>query len=231
MLPPELINIIPDPPCKIRTNGKISSNLRIIIRTECLPSSCQGEVVQWVLRCLEDKRLEHIKDEVGQYPWHVVSNVVNEQEGVELEEDGAHFDPPRYPELVVAVRIGQVRDAYEHHDCDDDHLVVVDENAPCPELEVNADVFKEIVRGVPPPPFITAVGVSAVSDEFMMRLWSEIISPIPNTLDGQGKGYMCHPMWKRERFENKKWNAIRETSCIFGWKGYNAVLRYHGFIQ
>ena len=80
--------------------------------------------------------------------------------------------------LQSVIRIGQVRDAYSDHECDEDELVVLDENPPCPELEVNADIFKEIVKDVPlpPPQFITAVGISAVSDEFMMTLWSEIIA-------------------------------------------------------
>lgn len=219
LLPPELTNMIADATCKIRTNGKTSSNLRIIIRTQHLPSSCQDEAVQWVLRCLEDRRLEYATDEFGQYPWNVVSNVVNEKEAPEHEEDGYPLDPPIYPELVVAIRIGQARDALSHHGCDEDHLVVLDENPPCPELQVNSDIFKEIVKDVPPPLFITAVGISAVSDEFMMMLWSEIIAEEPNTLDGKGKGYMVHPMWMR--FADHGWNDIREQSFNFGWKGYN----------
>ena len=219
LLPPELTDMIADAACKVRTNGKSSSNLRIIIRTQHLPSLCQDEAVGWVLRCLEDRRLEYAKDGLGQYPWNVVSNVVNEEEAPKHEEDGFPLDTPIYPELVVAIRIGQVRDAYSCHACDEDHLVVLDENPPCPELEVNADIFKEIVKDVPPPPFITAVGISAVSDEFMMVLWSEIIAKEPDTLDGKGKGYMVHPMWMR--FGDQGWNDVREQSFNFGWKGYN----------
>ena len=215
LLPPELTDMIADAACKVRTNGKSSSNLQIIIRTQHLPSLCQNEAVGWVLRCLEDRRLEYAKDEIGQYPWKVVSNVVNEEEAPREDEGGVIL----YPELVVAIRIGQVRDAYLHHACDKDALVVLDENPPCPELEVSADIFKEIVKDVPPPPFITAVGISAVSDDFMMALWSEIISEVPNTLDGKGKGYMVHPMWIR--IPDAEWLDIREQSFNFGWKGYN----------
>ena len=212
--------MIADAACKVRTNGKSSSNLRVIIRTQHLPSSCQEEAVRWVLRCLEDRRLEYAKDEIGQYPWKVVSNVVNEIDAPKYEtDDGYKKEVPDYPELVVAIRIGEVRDAYWHHDCDEDQLVVLDENPPCPELEVDADIFKEIVKDVPPPPFITAVGISAVSDEFMMALWSEIIAEEPNALDGKGEGYMVHPMWVR--FGDQGWNDVREQSCNFGWKGYN----------
>lgn len=209
--------MIADAACKIRTNGKTSSNLQIIIRTQHLPSLCQDEAVRWVLRCLEDRRLEYARDEIGQYPWNVVSNVVNEEEAPKHEEDGFPLDTPIYPELVVAIRIGQVRDVYLHHACDEDQLVVMDENPPCPKLEVHVDIFKEIVKDVPPPPFITAVGISAVSDEFMMTLWREIIAEESNTLDGKGKGYMVHPMWRRIG----DWLTVREQSHNFGWKGYD----------
>jgi hypothetical protein len=221
LLPPELTDMIADAVCKVRTNGKTSSNLRIIIRTQQLPSSCQDEAVQWVLRCLEDRRLEYAEDEYGQYPWNVVSNVVNEVEAPKHEENGFPIDFPIHPELVVAIHIGQARDAYSHHGCDEDHLIVLDENPPCHELQVNSDIFKEIVKDVSPPPFITAVGISAVSDEFMMVLWSDLIAKTPNTLDGKGKGYMIHPMWMRF---NNGWNAVRERSFNFGWKGYNYLV-------
>ncbi len=218
LLPPELTDMIADAVCKVRTNGKSSSNLRVIIRTQHLPSSCQEEAVRWVLRCLEDRRLEYAKDECGQYPWQVVSNVVNEIDAPETD-DGYKKEVPDYPELVVAIRVGQVRDAYRHHGCDEDQLVVLDENPPCRELEVDADIFKEIVKDVPPPPIITAVGISAVSDEFMMVLWSEIIAEEPNKLDGKGKGYMVHPMWRR--MLDAQWLLDHEQSSDFGWKGYN----------
>lgn len=214
LLPPELNDMIADAACKVRTNGKTASNLRIIIRTQHLPSSCQSESVRWVLRCLEDSRLQYVTDG-HQYLWNVVSNVVNELQAPKYQVEL----PPDYPELVVAIRVGQVRDPYSHHDCDEDHLVVLDEHPPCRESEVSADIFKEIVRDVPLPSFITAVGISAVSDEFMMKLWSEIISEEPNTLDGKGEGYMVHPMWVRNHSDGG-WSCVREQSCIFNWKGY-----------
>ena len=70
-----------------------------------------------------------------------------------------------------------------------------------------------------PPPFVTAVGVSSVSDKYMMTLWSEIISVEPDTHDGKGKGYMVHPMWFRF---HGGWNVVREQSCIFGWECFVA---------
>ena len=78
-----------------------------------------------------------------------------------------------------------------------------------------------ITRDVLPPPCIVAVDISAVSDEFMMELWSEVISKEPNTLDVPGKGYMVHPMWQRYFGPEPFWNTVREQSYRFGWEGYN----------
>ena len=213
-LPIELRDMIADAACKVRSNGKTASNLRIVIRTQVLPSLCHDAAIQWVLRCLEDRRLEYAK-EFGHYPWHVVSNVVHEESAPKHTDDGILLKPPIYPELVVAIHIGQVRDAYSNHGCDDDRLIVLHENPPCPELEINADVFKDVVKDVPPPPFITALGISAVSDAFMMTLWGEIISEAPKTHDGKGRGYMIHPMWMR--MPDAQWVCVRERSFNFGW--------------
>lgn len=189
---------------KIRTNGKDSNNLRIVIRTQHLPSSCEQEAVQWVLRCLEDVRLSYVKDEFGHYPWNVVSNVVNTNEALKYE-------------LVVAIHLGQERDVSLHHKSDEDDLVVLYENPP--HCNVDADIFKEILKDVPPPAFITEVGISAVSNEFMMALWKEIISEHPETHDGKGMGCMNHPMWIR--MYGGEWLDVCEQSVYFGWKGYN----------
>ena len=216
MLPPELTEIIADVACKIRTNGKTSSNLRIVVRTQHQPSSCEAEAVHWVLRCLEHTRLERHRDGWNQYVWRVVSNVVNELRAP--EHDG---DATRYPELVVAIRAGASRCPFHDHQSDDDGLVVMEENPPRPELEIAANVFREIARDVPPPRFVTAVGVSAVSDEFMMKLWGDIISEEPDTLDGKGLGYMVHPMWMR--MPDGGWATVREQSCIFGWEKYRVA--------
>ena len=215
-LPPELVSMISDMACKVRTNGKTSSNIRIIIRTQLLPSSCQKEAVQWVQSCLEHRRLEYVKQDVDNYPWYVVSNVAKEQEGPVVDANGN----TSYPEIVVAIRIGWNEHVFVKHESDEEELIVLDENPPCPSMEVDADVFKEIIKEVPPPPFITAVGVSAVSDEFMMALWEEIISTNPETLDGRGEGHMLHRMWVR-RGQPPGWVDMREQSCMFGWKGYN----------
>ncbi len=67
---------------------------------------------------------------------------------------------------------------------------------------------------------MSAVGISAVSDEFMQVLWREIIAKNPNTHAGRGGGYMVHPMWMRF---GDVWQDVREQSCEFGWKNYNPV--------
>ena len=216
-LPSELHGMIADAACKIRSNGKASNNLRLIVRTEQLASRSQDEVVRWVRHCLEDKRLDSVRDGLGQYPWKVVSGIVNDIDDVEtLTQDGEALDYPNYPEMVVAIHIASNRGPL-HHECDNDQLIVLDENPPPPK--VDADTFMHITKDVPPPPSVTAVGISAVSDEFMMELWSEIIRPLPNTLDVGGEGYMVHSMWMR--MPHGEWITVREQSFNFGWKGYS----------
>ena len=210
--------MIVDAACKIRSNGKSSENLNIRIRTNRLPSSRESDAVSWVLTCLEDSRLDYTMSGI-QYAWNVVSNILNELETAIIDEDGFASDP----EIVVAIRVGHARSPYMYHTCDEDDLVVLDEN-PKNTKAVHADLFMLIARDVPPPPFIVAVGISAVSDEFMMELWSEIISKEPNTLDAPGKGYMVHPMWQRYFGPEPFWNTVREQSYRFGWKGYDKLV-------
>jgi len=120
-LPPEVNSMIVDAACKIRSNGKLSANLKIAIRTNRLPSSCESDAVRWVLTCLEDSRLYYTM--MGcQYDWNVVSNIFNEQEAAKIDEDGF----ASHPEIVVAIRVGHARSPYMYHTCDEDDLVVLD---------------------------------------------------------------------------------------------------------
>lgn len=216
--PPNLTGTTGVETCSILTNGKTSNNLRFIVRTQTLPSLCQHETVQWVMRCLEHKLLEHVKDQ-DDYPWRIVSNVVNElTEPKYADSAGVALDTPCYPEIVIAVHIYGHVNLIWNHVSDKNNLVVLNENPLC--HNVSADIFEEIVLQVPPPPFVKEVGVSAVSDEFMMELWGEITGKTESsTLDVQGKGYMEHPMWRRF-WPGGRWVFFKETSFSFGWKGY-----------
>lgn len=205
------------PPLRLRTNDRATNNLRLVVRTRALPSSCSAEVVSWILRCLEHPRLAYVHLGAGGiYPWNVVSNVVNE---IAHPERCRHNETVAYPELVVAVRIGHAYNPFANHASDADGLIVVDENPPRPHLRVRARTFEEIVKDVPPPACVTALGVSAVTDEFMMRLWGEIISREPSSFDGRGGGLMAHPMWVR--MPDHSWFCRREMSSTFGWSGYD----------
>lgn len=84
----------------------------------------------WVLRCLEDSRLDYVHDSANQYAWKVVTNVKNETEDFER---------------VFAVHIGGYQTPYMNSAYDESGLVVVDENPPCPNEEVAADDLKAVL--------------------------------------------------------------------------------------
>ena len=211
-LPDEVQAKIRDMACVVRSNGVTSSDLELVVRTDALPSSCIKEVEAWILRCLQHSRFDYVVDEIGQRPFHVVANIKKEIEEVKTSEYGTD-----YPEIVLAVHIGGYMSPYLSAERGEDGLVVTCENPECPHLMMNADDLKEVVQSVPPPAYVTAVGVSGVSEFFMTELWGDIISKDPDTMDVAGKGYMVHPMWQ---LHHHGWVNLREQSCNFGWKNY-----------
>ena len=217
-LPPELQDKIADAACKIRSNGKTSQDLQLLVRTSTRPSSCEKEVTEWVLRCLEDARLDYVHDGAGQEAFRVVTNVVYDIAAVEVSADGTTLHPERVFAIHVYDQTGFTTG--------EDGLIVVDEAPPRPHLLVEADTLKAIMVDVPPPLVVTAVGISAVSENLMSHLWDEIVSTHTDYCELPGKGYMVHPMWMRfrNRDDDSKpysWCSVRETSCNFNWKMYN----------
>jgi len=215
MLSKDLNDKIADEACTIRSNGKASNNIQVRVKTNKLPSECEAEVVQWLLRCLEHDAFAHVQEFGSQFPWKIVSNVVNEIDAP--DKDGNH------PLLVVAVRIGQREGPYMFHKSDEHDLVVLDEEPERPNMIVSAASMANVARQVAPPPCVDGVGFSAVSDNFMKELWIEIISKEPNCHDVAGRGYMVHPMWMRFGMPGEEgcfWSTVREQSFNFGWENY-----------
>jgi len=71
-----------------------------------------------------------------------------------------------------------------------------------------------VTRDVPPPPFIVAVGISAVSDEFMMEFWREIISKAPEndgTFSGRRKVPHVFIRFNPDAYTDS--NGIKHKSC------------------
>jgi len=68
---------------------------------------------------------------------------------------------------------------------------------------------------LPVPAGVVAVGVSGVSYAYAKMVWAEIVTPSRNWMDGEGKGYMVHPMFMFT--ESVGYDGIREMSFNFGW--------------
>jgi len=205
----------------IRSNGRTSNNLQVLVRLG--PSTRASDllvfVTQWILLCLEDARFDYTRV-MDQYNWHVVANVVTETVNVGAAGDLKDVND-FFPTLVFAIRVGGGRESpFFRHARDTENLVVTKEHPVMQHEQVSGDVLATVLRDVPSPPCVQAVGVSGVSDEFMEDLWAEIISEEPQTFEGAGKGFMKHPMWIR--LPCKSWVAVRESSHNFGWKGYSS---------
>lgn len=74
--------------CVFACNFVDSKNVYILVRTRALTSMCEDEVVEWVRRCLSDKRFDKQRDSRGRYPWNIVSNVLYEGKAEDGDGDG-----------------------------------------------------------------------------------------------------------------------------------------------
>jgi len=96
-------------------------------------------------------------------------------------------------------------------DCINDLLV--DESAfLMPRLD--AATVASALKGQPRP-FVSAVGVSAVSEQFAAEVWGEIVAIDRQWMDGAGGGFGRHPSWQWDAAD-KAWDC-RERSAEYGW--------------
>jgi len=175
-LPNELMQMIVDSACKIRCNDLSSNNIQIVVRTTCQPSSCSHHVLTWIMKCLEDRSLEYVRDECGQYVWYVACMVVNDVPCTVYETEGISIDIPLHPEMIIAIRAGSAIQSHPYTRFRNrDSLVLYNEVSPM-EFQMAARLFTKIMVDVPPPTCVKEVGVSAVSDEYMRMLWSDVMS-------------------------------------------------------
>lgn len=101
-----------------------------------------------------------------------------------------------------------------------DGLVVVHESAKevCDQYLLDPRNVASALREstfLPVPAGVVAVGVSGVSDAYAKMVWAEIVTTSRNWMDGDGKGYMVHPMFMFT--ENSGYHDMREMSFNFGW--------------
>ena len=195
------------------SNLQTSNNFQIIVR---LIQGCGAghydQVVRWFLACLEGPRFA-AWNVAGMFPWNVVSSAQNMSDPADDE----------WPAVYIALRLGEFHSPFYHHTTQHGGLTVLTEDAWKPHEQMKATLLLMGLRESDPPICIRAVGVSAVSDDFMMDLWAEIISPEARSFDLPGAGFKVHPMWCRT--PDEEWITVPERSFNFGWRGYDPTKR------
>lgn len=211
-IPDDLREMIDDRVCKRRSNARTDNNIVIFADVEeGVPVlSVESEVVRWVRESLEenDAKFVHLTTQGRMFPlwpWHLTSNA-------QTEEDD---DPYGRSRVVVAIHLGQQEIELNGFQWCADELTIVSECPP--KITVSAaDVLASLK---PAPGCITAVGVSAISDELMMTIWHAICERD----DGwclSGEGRHAHPCWMRMP---EMWMETQGLAEYFGWKGWDAM--------
>ena len=190
-----------------RCNDRETCDIVVRINTSTTASKCQDEVTKWILSCLEKPVFNHIVDPLGQYLFRIVVGTLNDDR--EVEETGKILN-----QVTIAIHLNvQNSPSLEQQEMDTDELITIDEVGLRKTLKA-VDVLDALANE---PNCVTGIGVSAVSAEYMTCLWREIIIPreYKNTMDGNGGGYMAHPMWMR--MPDGDWIDAKEQSYRFGW--------------
>lgn len=208
-LPDDLREMIDDRVCKRRTNARTDNNIVIFADVEegVAVVSVECEVARWVRESLEenDAKFAHLTTQGRMcplWPWHLTSNTQSE------EQHGRS-------RVVVAIHLGQQENELNGFQWCTDELTIVCECPP--KITVSADDVLASLK--PAPDCITAVGVSAISDELMMTIWHAICERD----DGwcmPGEGRHAHPCWVRY---SQIWQEFPGQADLFGWKGWDAM--------
>lgn len=208
-LPDDLREMIDDRVCKRRSNARTDNNIVIFADVEegVAVVSVECEVMRWVRESLEenDAKFAHLTTQGRMcplWPWHLTSNTQSE------EQHGRS-------RVVVAIHLGQQESQLNGFQWCTDELTIVCECPP--KITVSADDVLASLK--PAPDCITAVGVSALSDELMMTIWHAICERD----DGwcmPGEGRHAHPCWVRPAHI---WQEFPGLADSFGWKGWDAM--------
>lgn len=224
-VPPDIGGIIEEMVCKRRSNGRMANNVVIFVDIKedrhmsgssddaavAAARQVEAEVAGWVRDSLkENESMFHSLCTEGRggmmWPWHMVSNVqVEEYHEVNRVVIAIHLDPIQHDEPNGFQWCA-------------DRLTIVAESPP--KVMVSADDVLASLK--PEPSFVTAVGVSAISDEVMMDIWHQIChDDITWCMRGEGRGR--HPVWVRVTHE---WQEKMDDADTFGWKGQGAQAWY-----
>jgi|SaaInlV_125m_DNA_1040241.scaffolds.fasta_scaffold58370_1 hypothetical protein len=208
-LPAELREMIDERVCKRRSNARTDNNIVIFADVEegVNVASVESEVVRWVQQSLEenDAKFMHLTTQGRMcplWPWHLTSNTQTE------EQHGRS-------RVVVAIHLGQQESQLNGFQWCADELTIVSECPP--KITVSADDVLDSLKTAPD--CITAVGVSAISDELMMTIWGAICErDLGWCMPGEGR--RAHPCWVRFPYI---WQEVSGLADCFGWRGWEAL--------
>lgn len=210
-LPDDLRDMIDDRVCKRRSNARTDNNIVIFadVQDGLAVATVEIEVVRWVQNSLaeNDAKFMHLTNgrECPLWPWHMTSSYqTKEQHG--------------RSRVVVAIHLGQQEAELDGFQWCTDELTIVCERPP--KITVGADDVLASLK--PAPDCITAVGVSAISDELMMAIWAAICESDDGWC-GIGCGRRAHSCWVRNP---ETWEEFPGLADHFGWKGWDAMWRH-----
>ena len=189
----------------VTSNGVVSRDMILKVVTSTTANDHGRDVASWIARVVSQK----FPVKVGWYPHMVV--------GGTLCSDQNLWDGSKKNELLFAVHESSMDSTPNSFWCNSEFtdLIVTDEKNNAPPV-LNADQLADALYNDDAiPDAVLAVGVSGVSQAFAEETWFEIISPQRNWMDGNGWGYMIHPM--RMWSQNEGLRVVGEMSYQFGW--------------
>ena len=92
-------------------------------------------------------------------------------------------------------------------DIDNESLIFQEHNLNHNFYQMSTNYLFEHIHNEPE--YVQGIGISAVSQEFMAKMWWDELK--------QNNTYLSHPMWV---LENNQWILIEELSETFEWKNY-----------
>lgn len=156
-LPADMVEYIENIMCKRRSNFKMSSDIVLVINTSTTASSCEEEIVSWIR-----DRLPNTNERIHK----IVSNTIcdnwtDEERGGMIRNQlivAIHLHVPQTPHNINSERM------------DEEQLVICQESSHCVELDAS-DVLNTLVYE---PVCVVGIGVSAVSSDYMRKIWKSI---------------------------------------------------------
>lgn len=210
-LPSEINQMITDMACYRQHNGHASAYGCIIVIdvdfTQKIEGSFKRQLDTWALRSL-DKAHRALNFETA---WRFVGNIRSDQWTSDDPED----DPENSYQICLHTEPSSYC-AYDYPLFRYSHLQ--------PTSAVHASAILQYFEPSSAPDGVSGIAISGVDQCVLRNQWSECIAKDSNEFDGDGKGYMVHPMTILQDKESDDRDVptmvYREKSFEFAWPDY-----------